>query len=534
MAERIRNAAVPPALPDAVRAAYGRLPDAAAVAVRYSFAGMNASFTNVRDPEEALHRIVDCWASLVGPRVVTYRDARGLAAEPAIAVVVQVMVAAERAGVAFTADPRTGDRDTIVVEALLSQGEVVVSGVVEPDTYEVTADGLRLRAVRVGHQTRRIVRGPDGSDLVETLDPDRGDSRKLSDTEVGDVARLALMVHQHNGTPQDVEWAMDGGRLWLVQARPITTLRATGGHDDPLVIGLPAAPGRVSGRVRVLRSPAEGAALAAGEVLVAPMTDPDWLPTMRRAAAVVTDSGGATCHAAIAARELGVPCVVGTRAATTTPRDGRLVTVDGATGEVLDGDRTTRRAATVTAGPTPPASAAPETIGTRLYVNVAMPGSAATVAALPGVDGVGLLHAEFMLTDALGGRHPRELIARGEQEQFVAAMAASLLQVTEAFAPPARGVPGHGPAQQRVPGARGRRGPRTRRAQPDDRLPGGVPVPAGTRPVRPGAAGARRGPGAHAEPAPDDPVRAHPVGARGVPGPGRREPVGPRAGCTGG
>ena len=368
MAELIRKAALPPALAEAVRAAYGRLPDDARslTAVRSSavgedaadcsFAGMNASFTNVRDPDEALQRVVDCWASLVGPRVVAYRAARGITAEPAIAVVVQVMVAAERAGVAFTADPRTGDHDVVVVEAALGQGEVVVSGAVEPDTYEVGVDaagGLLLRGLRVGHQSHRIVRGPDGADLVEPLDQIRAAARVLSDAQVDEVARLALMVHRHYGVPQDVEWALAGDRLWLVQARPITTLRATGEPDAPLVAGLPAASGRVAGRVRVLRSPAEGPSLQPGEVLVAPMTNPDWLPTMRRAAAVVTDSGGATCHAAIAARELGVPCVVGTRSATTVLRAGRLVTVDGAAGEVLDGDRTTRRPATVATGPRP-------------------------------------------------------------------------------------------------------------------------------------------------------------------------------------
>ena len=172
MAELIRTAAVPPVLADAVRAAYDRLSGGAraVTAVRSSamgddgagcsFAGMNASFTNVGDVDAALRRILDCWVSLVGPRAVAYRAAWGLAAEPAIAVVVQLMVSADRAGVAFTADPRTGDRDVIVVEAVLGQGEAVVSGAAEPDTYEVVADGLRLRGLHVGRQTHRIVRGP--------------------------------------------------------------------------------------------------------------------------------------------------------------------------------------------------------------------------------------------------------------------------------------------------------------------------------------------------------------------------------------
>ena len=451
-AAAVRAAGVPAELAIAVRAAYAGLPDGAAggalVAVRSSavgedgadssFAGMNSTFTNVRGGDELLRRIVDCWASVFGPRVVAYRAARGSAAEPAIAVVVQAMVDAERSGVAFTADPATGRRDLVIVEAALGQGEVVVSGAVEPDTYQLSARGPRLRAVRIGHQSHRIVRGPDGADRTEALEPERADARVLSDDEAVDVARLALRVQQHFGTPQDVEWVLDGRRLWLVQARPITTLSGSTeagapGSERPLLRGLAAAPGRATGRARVLTSPTEAAALQPGEVLVAPMTNPDWLPTIRRAAALVTDSGGSTCHAAIVARELRVPCVVGTRDATTVLRDGQWITVDGAAGEVLVAAGPPSPPA-LTADRTPPAVTMVEPLGTRLYVNLAMPDLAEEVAALP-VDGVGLLRAEFMLTEALGGRHPREVIARGEQERFVADMSASLLRITSAFAP---------------------------------------------------------------------------------------------------
>ncbi|WP_218030112.1 phosphoenolpyruvate synthase [Pseudonocardia hydrocarbonoxydans] len=447
-ADLARTAPVPPTLEAAVRAAYGRLPDpgerGTVVAVRSSavgedgaqdsFAGMNATFTNVRGVDDLLARVVDCWVSAYSPRVVAYRAARGLAAEPAVAVVVQVMVPAQRAGVAFTADPVGGRTDVVVVEAAFGQGEVVVSGAVEPDTYEFDADGVRLMALRVGHQTHEIVRGRDGADLTVPLDAERGRARVLSDDEAGAVARLALRVQEHFGVPQDVEWAMVGRRLWLLQSRPVTTLgpsSGSGAGTEPLVRGLAAAPGRAGGRVRVLTAPELGGSLVDGEVLVAPMTNPDWLPTIRRAAALVTDSGGATCHAAIAARELGVPCVVGTRRATTVLRDGTAVTVDGGTGEVLPGVQ--RRAPATTA----PVAAAPVPavpLATRVYVNLAAPDQAERVAAGP-VDGVGLLRAEFMLTRALDGWHPRELVARGEQERFVSAMAGSLLQVTRAFAP---------------------------------------------------------------------------------------------------
>jgi pyruvate, water dikinase len=459
LAGRVRAAGMPPALEEHVRTAWRRL-GAPVVAVRSSavgedgaqasFAGMNASFTNVQDADELVRRVVDCWASLFGARVVAYRAARGFTDEPAIAVVVQAMVPARRAGVAFTADPRTGDRGTLLIEAALGQGEVVVGGAVEPDTYEVAADGLRLRSMRIGTQTHEVVRGPDGADLTVPLEPERGGAPVLTPQEIVEVAALARRVEEHYGRPQDVEWAHDGERLWLVQARPVTTGGEGGERPAPAVLlrGLPATPGRVAGPCRVLHTPDQGAALQPGEILIAPLTNPDWLPALRRAAAVVTDTGGATCHAAIAARELGLPCVVGTRCATTTLADGQVVTVDGTIGEVLDGDRTAGTAVAtvppaalaVRASATAPSapgttSAATEVLGTEVHVNLALPEAAERVAAHPGVDGVGLLRAEFLLTEALDGVHPREVVARGEQERFVDRVAASVATIATAFAP---------------------------------------------------------------------------------------------------
>jgi pyruvate,water dikinase len=187
----------------------------------------------------------------------------------------------------------------------------------------------------------------------------------------------------------------------------------------------------------VLRDAKEGAKLEAGEILVAPMTSPDWVPSLRRAAAVVTDSGGMTCHAAIVSRELRKPCVVGTRKATKVLRDGEDVTVNGATGTVREG-RAPESPAVTAVEPSRQAQAqprqafGPEPLGTRLYVNLALPGQAQEAAALP-VDGVGLLRAEFMLTEALGGVHPRKLIAEGRSREFVERMSGALLSITRAF-----------------------------------------------------------------------------------------------------
>jgi pyruvate,water dikinase len=436
---------------DQVVAAYRRLGPDSVVAVRSSatgedgreasFAGMNRTITNVTDERGLIEALVCCWMSLFSPRVITYRASRGYSDVPAMAVVVQQMIVADCAGVAFTTDPSTGAADHMVIEAAFGQGEVVVSGRVEPDTYVVDKATFELLDSRIGFKPIKIVRGADGHDSTLTLDRNEAESRVLGDVALRRVAELAMAVERLHNCPQDVEWAVASGTVWLVQARPITTLGLTSDgtrspqtvNADVLVRGLPAAPGTASGNVRVLLDPHEGDLLAQGEILVAPMTNPDWLPTIRKAAALVTDSGGMTCHAAIIARELGVPCIVGARTATTDLRDGMPVTVDGRHGYVIAG-RTGSVQPTTVADRTRPAVTTSPVTATRIYVNLAMPDTAEAVAAQD-VDGVGLLRAEFMLTEALKGRHPRDLIARGEQRSLVDAMVTSVGRIATAFAP---------------------------------------------------------------------------------------------------
>ncbi|WP_043735650.1 phosphoenolpyruvate synthase [Nocardia asiatica] len=453
LCDRMRDLIHETMLDNGVRAAvlnaYHALGDQVLVAVRSSaigedsatssFAGMNISRTNVRGDEQLLATVIDCWASLFTPRVVTYRARRGMHGRPVMAVVVQRMVTSRTAGVAFTADPATGRRDRVVIDAARGQGEVVVSGSAEPDTYLFDAVGPTLLETHMGKQSYAILAGPDGDRRVELPTGATG-TPVLDEQQATEVARLALAVQQHHGgRPQDVEWTFDDETLWLVQARPITVLadhpgkqpRDDTGPHGVLVRGLAAAPGLATGAVRILSSPTEGHTLQDGEILVAPMTNPDWLPTLTRAAAVVTDSGGMTCHAAIVARELGVPCVVGARTATTTLTAGALVTVDGSTGEIRAGQPEPHplrvSAAVETVNATEPTA-------THVYVNLAIPEAAEHVARTD-VDGVGLLRAETLLTQALDGRHPRDLIARGEENRFIEKMTDSLLRITTAFAP---------------------------------------------------------------------------------------------------
>jgi pyruvate,water dikinase len=462
MQQLVRKAGVPDALRQEILEAYhalgsgalgsgalgsGALGPDAVVAVRSSataedtagtsFAGMNETYTNVRGDAALIERVVDCWASLYSARVVTYRASQQVLDEPLLAVAVQSMVTAERSGVLFTTDPTTGDAAHLVIEAAFGLGEVVVSGQVEPDTYVVDKTGPRLLSARVGVKKFQIVSDERAGNRRVDLSADDARRRVLTDDEVLALAALGLRIAEHYGEPQDVEWAIADGRTWIVQSRPITTLgrEVTAAPAVAVVTGLPAAPGVATGRVRVLRSPGEGGRLQPGEVLVAPMTNPDWLPTMRRAVALVTDGGGMTCHAAVVARELRLPCIVGARTATTVLRDGELVTVDGAAGKVYVGDVRDDVVPVVTVAE-PPARTGPsvEPLGTKIYVNLATAAHAVEVAAQP-VDGVGLLRAELMLTEALRGMHPRELLARGESESFVTSMAQSLVEITRAFAP---------------------------------------------------------------------------------------------------
>lgn len=396
-----------------------------------SFAGMNETFTNIMGLEALYEAIRRCWASLYGARVMAYRAEQQLVDEPAISVVVQRMVAADRSGVMFTVDPAA--RDELIIEAAFGLGEVVVAGTVEPDTYRVNRATVGLRNVRIGHKHVRILSGQDG-DVLEPLEGEDGWRRVLNDEEIVDLARIGLAVENHYGSPQDIEWCYADGELFIVQSRPITTIEATVDGDEPVLTGLGVGSRRAGGEARILTSPKEGGSFNDGEVLVADMTSPDWVPIMRRAAGLITNAGGSTCHAAIVSRELGVPAVVGTRRATEVLRDGDVVTIDAASGHVLRGDHTTRVAPIRLVEPSLSPIVATAPLATKLYANLAMAERAEEAAALP-VDGVGLLRGEFMVTDALDGVHPRQLITDGGGETFIDGMDRQLSTIVAAFAP---------------------------------------------------------------------------------------------------
>ena len=409
-----------------------------------SFAGMNETFLNIRGGEDVVDAVRRCWRSLFGSRTIYYR-ARNKLPQTAmdIAVVVQLQIRSTRAGVMFTANPASGSLDEIVIEGAFGLGEAVVSGAVSPDRYLVEKATLAIRRREVHDKELAVEYAPAGGTLERALTPDERKSPVLSDEEINAVAELGRRIEQHYGEPQDTEWAFDpGGGLWMLQSRPITTLGpkapqapdADGRPSDGAVLlrGLGGAPGRAAGPARILRSLADAAELRDGDVLVTHMTSPDWTALMRRAAGIVTDSGGMTCHAAIVSRELGIPCIVGTGEATRVLRQGEEITVDATHGVVVEGAAPASEAAAPAAAPE--GRPAPPVTATQLLVNLSEPSQVERVLDLP-VDGVGLLRAELMVLEALGGDHPRLVIEEGRGEEFVARMAEALGTFANGFMP---------------------------------------------------------------------------------------------------
>lgn len=401
-----------------------------------SFAGMNETFLNIRGGEAVLDAVQRCWASLFGARTVFYRAKRGFPlAGMDIAVVVQSQIQSRKAGVMFTIDPASGSLDRIVIEGAFGLGESVVSGQVSPDRYVVDKATDEIVVHDVKRKELEITSLPDGGTETTELPPERARQPVLTDDQIRHLADLARRIESHYGKPQDTEWAVDEDeKIWMLQSRPVTTLSGPLEEEhEVLVRGLGAAPGIGSGRARVITEAVDSAQLEPGEVLVTRMTAPDWVPLMRKAAAIVTDSGGMTCHAAIVSRELGIPCVVGTGDATTRLRDGEDVTVDATQGVVRRGIEREQPAAATDPGaaqvaPSPPVTA------TKLLVNVSEPSQAEHAASLE-ADGVGLLRAELMLLEALEGSHPRTLLEQGRGQELSEKLAGGLETIVGAFSP---------------------------------------------------------------------------------------------------
>jgi len=466
----IMEAPMPSDVEEAIRRAYRELSERIGirdplVAVRSSavaedlpeasFAGQQDTYLNVSGEDNVVDRVKACWASVFTPRAIFYRAQMGIDHFRAyMAVVVQKMVNARSAGVMFTLHPATGDRSVVVIESAWGLGEAVAGGKVTPDEFVVDKKTLEIIEKRINPKNIMITYDPETrQNIVVELPKEKALEPSLSDEEAKELAKYGIMIEEHYQHPMDIEWAIDKDlappkNIFIVQARYETVWSRRKKEEVEevkpseelriIVTGLPASPGVATGVARVILDPhsPEAEEFREGDVLVTRMTDPDWVPLMKKAAAIVTDEGGMTSHAAIVSRELGIPAVVGTGNATREIRNGMLVTVDGSRGVVYEGKVEIVKKKEEAR----PGAIAPEAMrelypvtATRIYMNLGQPEAIDRYVDLP-FDGIGLMRIEFILSDWIG-YHPLYLIAEGKPDFFVNKLAEGIAKVASAIYP---------------------------------------------------------------------------------------------------
>jgi len=420
------------------------LPDA-------SFAGQQETYLDIIGAEDVIKHVQKCWASLWTARATFYREKQGFDhMKVYLSAVVQKMVNSEKSGVMFTANPVTNNRNEIMINASWGLGEAVVSGSVTPDEYIVEKGTWKIKEKFIAKKEVMVVRNPEtgkGTVYVKVADylgPEWVEKQALTDDQIIEVAKMGAKIEEHYGWPQDIEWAYDkdDGKLYIVQSRPVTTLKEeVRGEEveeaeeaEVILKGLGASPGVGAGRVVIIFDASEIDKVKEGDILVTTMTNPDMVPAMKRAAAIVTDEGGRTSHAAIVSRELGIPCVVGTKEATKKLKTGDYVTVDGTRGVVYKGivKSLVKKEKEEKAEGKVVVAGAPLVTGTMVKVNISMP-EVAERAAATGADGVGLLRAEHMILTV--GQHPIKFIKEGKFDELVERLADGIKTVAAAFYP---------------------------------------------------------------------------------------------------
>ena len=477
--EIIESTPVPKDIEEAVRNAYQALcrklnTNAVFVAVRSSataedlpdasFAGQQETYLNVKGEDELLEKTVKCWSSLFTPRAIFYRTEKGFAHENVfISVGIQKMVNAKAAGVTFTINPVTGDPNQLVIDGNYGLGESVVSGAVTPDNFIVDKTTLNMVEKRIAKKTLQYVRDPNTGKTVHMEVPlEKQEQSCLSDEEILKLAELAKIIEQHYGKAQDIEWAIDSElpfphNILIVQSRPETVWsvkRAEAPEKveaermkptetlNVAVKGIPAGKRSYGiGVAKVVSNPEEaGKLMQKGDVLVTDMTNPDYVPFMKLAGAIVTDKGGVTCHAAIVSRELGIPCVVGTSNATKLMVTGKEYTVDSRSGVIYEGVLPTLTeqlsSSTQAASPTHTSGFATQAVpvtATKIYMNLGVPEKVEDYKHLP-FEGIGLMRIEFILASYIG-EHPLYLIETGQAQKFVDKLAEGIAVVARAIQP---------------------------------------------------------------------------------------------------
>lgn len=467
--EAIVSAEMPADLADAIGDAYEELAKKTGradpfVAVRSSataedlpdasFAGQQDTYLNVHGRDEVIRKVKECYASTFTDRATYYRVKKGFAHENvALSAAVQMMAYSKVAGVMFTVDLATGADDKIMIEGSWGLGEYIVQGTVTPDNFVVDKDSLTILSRRINEKPIELVRNEEGGVEEKRVPEELAKAQVMTDEQIAELAGYAKAIEKHYGCYMDMEWALDeNDKLWILQARPETVwsrknkekkegkkVNVTTDHKV-LVKGLPASPGLVAGKAHVITDPADIDQFKEGEILVTLMTSPDWVPAMKKALAIVTDAGGMTCHASIVSRELGIPCVVGTKSrsvdATSVLKTGQEITVDAQNGIVYDGiveDMIEKpKAEAAAAGAVVQAEYFAPT-GTTVLMNLGDPDLAQKYSSLP-CDGIGLMREEFIWTTFIH-EHPLHLIETGHPEKVIEMLAEGISKVCRAMAP---------------------------------------------------------------------------------------------------
>jgi pyruvate,water dikinase len=420
------------------------LPDA-------SFAGQQETYLNVKGSDDLIDKVVKCWSSLFTPRAIFYREEKNFAHDKVfISVGVQKMVNSRTAGVMFTINPVTGDQNEIVIECTFGLGEAVVSGAVNPDCFVIDKSTRQIKQRRIVKKTIEYIRDPTtGKTIHSTIKGDRAQEPCISDRELMLLVDLAHKIEKHYGKPMDIEWAIDPdlpspAGIFLVQARPETVWSKTIENPNSkekieflkiVVKGISAGKrGYGFGVAKVAKTTDEAASIMKeGDILVTDMTNPDFVPYMKVASAIVTDKGGITSHAAIVSRELNIPCVVGTETGTQVIKTGSKYTVDSRNGIIYEGIMTQAHDPTDGNMILHTVDAPAPVTATKVYMNLAIPEKIEAYKDLP-FQGIGLMRAEFIFA-AYVNEHPMSLVEKGEHQKLVDKFAEGVATVARAIQP---------------------------------------------------------------------------------------------------
>ncbi len=376
-----------------------------------SFAGQQETFLNIKGKEKLIESIKKCFASLFTARATYYRHKKNFKHEDSsLAVIVQKMVNSDKSGVMFSKNPSLKDKN-IIIEAVFGLGEGIVSGKITPDRY-VISEKLEILEKNISEKKIAITKDDSGKELTVKLEKEKSNQQVLNDEEIKKLAEISIKLEKHYQKPQDIEFAIEKNKIYIVQTRPITTLEKKVEEEEikgeAILEGLAASPGIGSGKVKIVKSLKDLEKVHKGDVLVTEMTNPDMVVTMQKCSAIVTDEGGITAHAAIVSREMGIPAVVGTRIATTKLKEGEIITVNGSIGKIYKGKSKIEKKEILPV-------ALNKDMKTKIKLIVDLP-SFAERASQTGIKQVGLLRIEGIIAES--GKHPKYFLDNNKIEEY--------------------------------------------------------------------------------------------------------------------